>query len=238
MSGNTLIFILLILLFVFIAFFKRKLTPAATLTALGIGILVYAGTGLPGILLLNTFFIISITATSWCKDKKSEFPFYNVHEKRNAWQVLANGGVAAFLASLPLLYPSFNDLSLLLLACSLSSATADTISSELGILYGKNFYNIISFKKDQKGEDGVISLEGTIAGIIGSLVISLIYAGSKAEFDFAILVIVLAGTLGNMFDSFLGALLERKHIINNDVVNFLNTAFAALIGWILSELIL
>jgi uncharacterized membrane protein len=45
--------------------------------------------------------------------------------------------------------------------------------------------------------------------------------------------IVVAGTAGNLADSYLGATLERKQLLSNDAVNFLNTAIAALIAYLL-----
>jgi len=83
--------------------------------------------------------------------------------------------------------------------------------------------------------DGVISLEGTLIGIVGSCIIAGIYAlgwGWNDSFFF----IVFAGTVGNLTDSVLGAVLERKGKIGNDVVNFLNTLAAMLVmlllGWV------
>ncbi len=78
--------------------------------------------------------------------------------------MLANGGVAA-LAGLPAwLYPQQAGLWQLAAAASLASASADALSSELGSIYGRSFYNILTFKKDKCGLDGVISLEGTLWG--------------------------------------------------------------------------
>ena len=46
--------------------------------------------------------------------------------------------------------------------------------------------------------------------------------------------IILAGVTGNVVDSVLGASLERKGWIGNNVVNFLNTAVGAGVCWVLS----
>ena len=43
------------------------------------------------------------------------------------------------------------------------------------------------------------------------------------------LIIILAAIIGNLADSVLGASLERKHYLGNDVVNFLNTLTSALV---------
>jgi uncharacterized membrane protein len=46
-------------------------------------------------------------------------------------------------------------------------------------------------------------------------------------------LIALAGLIGNLMDSVLGALLERRGLMGNNVVNFLNTLAGALVCWML-----
>jgi uncharacterized protein (TIGR00297 family) len=225
----TYLLFFLILLAILVAVYKvRKLTLEGTLTGGLVAVCIFMGAGLPGILMLAAFFIMATIATSWKKNLKGK-PHPEI---RNAAQVLANGGVAALCGLVMWLVPVQGDPLLILLAAALSSATADTLSSELGTVYGQRFYNIISFKPDEKGRDGVISLEGTLTGIVGSAIIAFIYVlffGWSPVFW----VVIISGTAGNLFDSLLGATLERKGYIKNNLVNFLNTAFAALVAYLL-----
>ena len=207
-----------------------KLTLPAALAALLIGTLVAAGGGPKGAVLLFTFFVLGVLATGHRKDLKAKIPSEATHSKgRTAGQVFANGGVAAIMALLAIIDEERTELYQLMLAASLASALADTTSSELGMVYGRNFFNILSFKKEPKGLDGVVSLEGTIIGAAGAAIISLIYSGISQ----LSLIVLIAGILGNLADSLLGAAFERKHLIGNNTVNFLNTLFAALVAALL-----
>jgi uncharacterized protein (TIGR00297 family) len=208
----------------------RKLTWMAALTGGLSGWIIYLGAGIPGLLFLAIFFLLGTLATSWKKEEKNHIdPEGAGSEKRKPGQVLANAGVATILALAAILYPQHARLFLLMISASFASATADTLSSELGMIYGRRFYNSLSWKKDNKGMDGVVSREGTLIGIAGASVIAGI-DGLSAGWGNRFPVIVFAGVLGNFADSILGATLERKRLLGNDAVNFISTAIAALVA--------
>jgi uncharacterized protein (TIGR00297 family) len=209
---------------------KNKLTLRGAITGLMVGLLIYEGTGLTGFTMLCLFFIAGSWATGWRKDKKN---INEASQPRTAGQVLANGGVAAVLGIISFIKPELSPLLLLMMAGSIASAMADTLSSELGTVYGKRFFNIITFKKDERGLDGVVSIEGTLIGLAGSAAIALAF-WLYTDWGIAILVITIAGFFGNLIDSILGATLERKGIVGNNIVNLLNTLTGALVCYILS----
>ena len=210
----------------------EKLTLPGAITGGIVAVLMFAGAGYTGLIMLSAFFIFGTVATAWKKKEKQQFKSADDRSsKRNAGQGLANGGVAAITGVLVCIVPAEEELFRLMMAASLASAMADTLSSELGMIYGQRFYNVITFKRDKKGLDGVISIEGLLIGIIGSAIIVVIYAFGFG-WDMKVLFIIIAGTMGNLSDSVLGAWLERKHYIGNDTVNFLNTLIAALSIWL------
>ncbi|WP_158797444.1 DUF92 domain-containing protein [Pedobacter sp. L105] len=224
---------LLLLGGVYFSVSRKKLTSLAALTGFVCGSILYLGAGYTGLMLLTAFFLMGTLSTSWGKRIKQDLVPGEESTARTPGQVLANAGTATFFALLMILFPNQASLFLLTLAASIASATADTLSSELGMLYGRSFYNCLTWKKDQRGLDGVISLEGTLIGIAGAIFIALIYA-LGVKLDYRIIIIVIAAAAGNFSDSLFGATLERRNLLTNDWVNFLSTLFAAGVALLLS----
>lgn len=231
-----LIFILFLISGAYLSYYTRKLTVGAALIGLLSGLIIYCGTGYGGISLLAVFFLTGTISTAWGNKIKRILKKTGDSEQRGISQVLANSGMATLLSLIAIIYPAYREVLLLMAAGSLSSATADTLSSELGMMYGKRFYNCITLKKESPGLDGVISIEGTLIGAGGALLITIVY-GLFSEFKLNIISITFAGIAGNFSDSIFGAVLERKNLLTNDWVNFLSTLFAAIVTiWLSNSL--
>ncbi|WP_201986722.1 DUF92 domain-containing protein [Hymenobacter rubidus] len=212
-----------------------KLTVAGVWTGGVLGLLIYLGAGFTGLGLLALFFGLGSAASSWRVADKRRLGLAEENQgRRTAGQVLANAGVAGALGLLSWQFPAFAPLGRLMLAGSFAAATADTLASELGNVYGRRYYNILTGRPDTRGENGVVSLEGTLLGLAGSALVALAY-GAGHGWGPACWGLPVAGTAGNLADSLLGATLERRGYVGNNVVNLLNTLVGALVaggfGW-------
>ncbi|MES2064781.1 MAG: DUF92 domain-containing protein [Bacteroidota bacterium] len=227
-----LIFLIILIAASYASYKTGKLTEGGAITGGLVGLCIYLGTGYTGIAMLAMFFILSVVATSHKKQEKRKLGEGSHAEKRDARQVLANGGLPAILGILAVAMPDNTLLATVFMAAVFASATADTLSSELGTVYGTRFYNILNLKPGEKGRDGVISLEGTLIGLAGSAAIACVYSFTFG-WNGTFFNIIIAGTIGNLADSVLGATLERKGYMNNNEVNFLNTFIAVIASCLL-----
>jgi len=100
-----------------------------------------------------------------------------------------------------------------------AAVTSDTLSSELGILSKSPPRLIYTLQTVPPGTNGGVSLTGLLSGISGSAIIGLLciictpFAPSYDTVNFKVLlvtVITIAGTIGTLLDSFLGATLQAS----------------------------
>jgi len=182
--------------------------------------------------------LLAFAATRTGRAKKEHLGTAEKHDGRSAAQVAANLGAAALVASefaqswmadshwLPHLAPEQAPLLVAGLA-ALAEAAADTVSSELGQVFGGRPRMITTLRTVEPGTDGAVSWAGSLAGAAAA---ALVAALGTAALDGAAAMFVL-GSLGAVFglffDSLLGATLERRGWLNNDAVNFVSTASAA-----------
>jgi uncharacterized protein (TIGR00297 family) len=234
---------------------------AGTLTGSGlvagwtVGTSVLYGCGWSGGAVLAAFFVSSNLisrlgpAPSLTFDAKSD--------RRDLWQVYANGGAAALGALAGRLDPS---LGLWLLTASLAAAAADTWATSIGTRAGMTARLLLLGPPVAPGTNGGMSGPGTVAALLGAALVSGTAAWVEQR---SILWVVgtLVGFAGMAADSILGATLQgryrcpaceqpsewRRHRcgaltehtagvtwINNDAVNFLATSLAlvgALLLW-------
>lgn len=187
--------------------------------------LLYLGAGPGAFLALVSVFALTWITTHLGYQQKQKLGTAEKEEGRTASQVLANLGVAAVCAGVYAV--GARPALLLAIAAALSEAAADTVSSELGQATSQKTRLITTWEEVSAGTDGGVSVAGTISGIAAAAVVSAVCAlcGLVSWRWFGITL--TAAVVGMFADSFLGAWLERRHVLNNDAVNFLSTLLAA-----------
>ncbi len=192
--------------------------------------LLYVAAGPPAFVTLLGVFILTWIATRIGYVRKAAMGLAENRKGRGARQVLANVGAAAGFALAGIFIPVLHIAS----AAALAEAAADTASSECGEALARRAYLITNLRRVDVGTDGGISLPGTLAGALAAFLIATLAAAVGWVPHRHLLVIAAAGFLGTIFDSLLGATLERRGLINNNGVNFTSTAAAGIIALLLN----
>jgi len=191
---------------------------------------IWTGTGWRGFLLLAAFVVAGTAATRLGYGRKAALGIaQEAGGRRGARHVLANlsvPAVAALFAATTTWAPAY----LLVFTGALATATADTLGSELGQLWGRRAFLPTTFARVPPGTDGAISLEGTLAGLAGAA--SIAGLGWAMGFFGAVgaLAVTAAAFLGTLIESFLGVTLERRGLLDNEALNFLNTLAGGLLA--------
>jgi len=200
----------------FAAYRAHSLNKGGAYAASVIGAIIMGLGGLQWAILLLTFFITSSLLSMAFKSRKTGLnEKYSKGDKRDAGQVLANGGLPALLVLINTLAPA-SDLTWVCFAASLAAVNADTWATELGVLNPSQPRMITQFTKQvEKGTSGAISLFGTAASLFGSAAIALL-ASLFAKNWTLLPVITLAGLAGSLLDSFLGATVQAMYYCPRD----------------------
>lgn len=193
----------------------------------------FLGSGWLGIVTLTAFFVLGTMVSQWKKQEKKHLTLAQENEgKRTIVNAIANGGVAGLSGLWAWIFVEEQLFFEIVMMASIASACSDTFSSELGNVYGKRYINILTFRSDKRGLDGVISLEGLMAGVVGSSIIALIYLLFR-PYDNIFWIILIGGMIGNLSDSILGATVQRKNWLDNHQVNFFSTLIAGFVAYLL-----
>jgi len=117
-------------------------------------------------------------------------------------------------------------------AASFAAKLADTFGSEIGKRWGRTTLLITTLRPVPAGTEGAVSLEGTLASALGSLLMTFVMAllGLLTSASAVVLVSVV-GLLSTLLESLLGATGQgRWPWLSNEIVNALQTAWAALLA--------
>lgn len=217
---------------------RKVLTTSGIYHAWILGIVIWGCLGWQGYVVILSYLIAGSGVTRIGKDIKEA---KGIAEKRdgargpeNLWGSAATGAICAIGQVI-----APNPLWLIAYVSSLSTKLADTTASEIGKSYGKSTFLITTLKSVPAGTEGAVSLEGTIAGILGSLLIAAIGCTvGLLTSPWDLLYCAIASFIATNIESLIGATLQEKYDwLTNELVNGINTtiggAIAALIAAIM-----
>jgi uncharacterized protein (TIGR00297 family) len=207
----------------------RTVSVSGGVAGVTIGTVIFAGAGWRGWLLLFISFVAASVASRLGLRRKLALGIAEERGGRRGFgNAIANTGIAACWAALLVL--GRDDYSAgfcyLLLTAALVAGASDTVASEIGKAWGRRTFLVTSFRPVRPGTPGAVSVEGTLAGIAAALGLAFIAASLgllEAPLMRSIGIVVTAATLASFIESVLGATLEPRGILNNDLLNFVTT---------------
>ncbi len=240
---------------------KKLLTPAGYVNAWLLGVIVWGGLGSRAYATTLFYFFVGSAVTKVGKAKKEA---YGIAEARggirgpgNVWGSALTGAVCALGAAfLPLIYTAsaaansevsaevsaglslWQSLLALGFVASLSTKLSDTTATEIGKAYGQRTFLITTLQPVPRGTEGAVSLEGTIAGVVGSVALAAIAHIVGLISPVGIGICAIAAFVATTIESLIGATIEEKFTwLTHDLVNIINTTIGAVtaisLGWLL-----
>ena len=255
MSDHSLILIALALssIVAFIAFLWKWITLDAIKSVIILGTIVLGFSGwYPAFALIFFFVTGSLFARRNILFRESNslnfVPVFRNYGRRDGYQVWANGFWLA-LFCLGWFLTGSNGFFIAAFT-AIAAATADTWATEVGTYRPGKTVNILTFRPAEPGEDGGISLKGSVAALSGAALISLFLLMSDTVLpEYAAIIVLIFGLTGCFIDSYLGAVYRANSTsfkipkdfseggesgFANSVINWLSTGISGILAIIIT----
>jgi len=211
---------------------QKVLTPSGLAHAWALGVMLWGSLGWRGWSTCVVYFIGGVIVT---KVKKAKKEALGIAEGRggtrgpeNVWGSAATCAACALATSC---FPAKAGLLRVGFVAALATKLSDTCASEIGKAYGTKTYLITTLREVKAGEEGGVSLEGTAAGVIGSIVLGTYGAACGLVSRAAVAPVLLAAFVATNVESLIGASAQgRFRWLTNEVVNFIMTVIGAAAG--------
>lgn len=209
---------------------RKVLTTTGIYHAWFLGVVVWGCLGWQGYAVILLYLVAGSGVTRIGKDIKEA---KGIAEKRdgargpeNLWGSAATGAICAIGY---VLWP--HPWWTLGYVASLSTKLADTTASEIGKAYGKRTFLITTLQPVAAGTEGAISLEGTLAGLLGALLIAVVGQAVGLVDSSGIGWSVIAAFIATNIESLIGATLQSRYgWLTNEMVNGINTTIGAIVS--------
>jgi len=190
------------------------------------GLIVYRSMGIPGFAVMSTFLILASLATKagYARKRKLSIAQGRAGE-RGVINVLANGLVPLTIAGFypwlpsPILRTAFT--------AAVATAAFDTVSTEIGQWLGRHPFDPVTFRRVPVGAKGAVSVEGTLAGILGASCVAFLAAALGWISVLAATLVLLGAFLGAMTESLMGSRFRFDFRYSDEALNLYSTFLGA-----------
>lgn len=228
------------LLLSFLAYKMGLLTKSGCVSAALMGMIIGGCGSLTWLILLIVFTLLGFAATLVGLSKKREKGIQEGTHGERSWKNVIGVALPCIIFALLdiITNDSYHYYMTIGYISTIAVAAADTTASELGPK-DERVYLITTLKRVPPGTDGGISPFGTLMSLVASVVVTLIGWGviNQSFDDIFILIPMIAGFIGCMLDSVVGATLETWGYVNkygnNCITGIAGGAIAVLIAWLL-----
>lgn len=228
---------------------KKLLTPLGYANAWILGVLVWGCLGWRGYVVVMVYFLVGTAVT---RIGMAEKEAAGIAEKRsgvrgpeNVWGSALTATVCALgawlvggglVSGLPGEWVALFGLGYV---ASFATKLSDTTASEVGKAYGKRTFLITTLQPVSAGTEGAVSLEGTLAGVVGSALIAVVGWAVGLISVLGIVLCLIAAFIATNLESVIGATLQEElPWLTNELVNIVNTTIGAIAAILLALIFL
>lgn len=189
----------------------RFIDMGGVAASFAVGYLVYVFGGREYFAVLLTFYLVSVSFTKLRVRTVKE-----AHNKENgvrSWKnVLANGCTATLAAVMAGISSDERTFFAIYLG-AISSAFADTLATEIGLLYPGKPRLITSMREVRPGTPGGVTPLGYLGGVVGMIILALVVhlLDKRMVAGELVAIIFSSGLVGMTVDSILGASIQAKY---------------------------
>ena len=208
----------------------RTVTIPGAIAGFAIGVVVWLGAGWTAWILLLAAFAIAVVTTKMGGRRKALLGIAEERGgRRGAGNALANTGVAAWMAALAAL-TVHRDAAVAGCVAALVAGSSDTVASEIGKAFGRRTWLVSTLRPVAPGTSGAVSSEGTAAGAAAAVLLAAFASSMGLVAPSLVIPVAIAAVVAALIESMLGATLEARGVLNNDLLNFATTSIAAMLA--------
>ena len=220
----------------------KLLDKSGAYLAFFFGALIHTAYGWQGLLLLYLFLLSSIAGEKLRRVRKPQSIYRKIRGRtveesdapRGAKHLIADLGVVVILAFAVLIEAEYHQryqLYFAALTAALGTSLGHSLSSDLGQIYGKKVYLLITMERVKSGTKGAVTIEGSMLGALASLLMAVL-AGVLGMFPSypikTVVLVTFAAVIANFVRSIIGGIFNQFEKSTNDfVIKFINTAIGA-----------